>query len=118
MRNTSIPPGDAEWLFKSLPEEMRQRIAPDLRAALVEAARARAWMSHPVDIRFSVPLLFKRFYLAVIAGPERRAPERRAADRRGRNSMRLGNALFVLGTVVIFYAMLMLVAVILTSLSA
>src|SRR6185503_19767973 len=74
MRDTSIPSGDAEWLFRRLPDEIRLRIPPDLHAALVEAARGRSWGSHAIDIRFSLPLVFMRFYLAVIAGPERRAP--------------------------------------------
>jgi hypothetical protein len=118
MRDTSIPTGDAEWLFRRLPAEMRLRIPPDLRAALVEAARGRQWGSHPVDIRFSGPLLFRRFYLAVIAGPERRSPQRVAADRQAHGLVRLGNAVFVFGTVVIFYALLMLAAMVMTGISA
>ena len=117
MRDTTVPSGDTEWLFRRLSEEMRARIPPDLRAAIVEAARGRPWSTHPVDIRFSVPLIFKRFYLAVVAGPERRAPERVAAERRARSLVRLGNAVFVLGSVTIFYAMLMLAAAVMTALS-
>lgn len=118
MRNTSIPTGDADWLFRRLPDDLRRTIAPDLRNALIEAAGNRPWATHPVDIRFSVPLLFKRFYLAVVAGPERRAPARLAAERRSRTLMRLGNAVFVLCSVVIFYGMLLLAAALLTRLSA
>ena len=115
MRDTTIPPGDAEWLFQRLPEEMRLRIPPDLRAALVEAARNRPWATHAVDIRFSMPLLFRRFFLAVIAGPERRNLDRVAADRRAHSLMSIGNVVFVLGTVLIFYALLMLIALVMTN---
>lgn len=41
----------------------------------------RIWLGHPVDIRASVPLPFGRYYLTLIAGPERRAPARVAAER-------------------------------------
>ena len=47
MRDTTVPSGDAEWLFRRLSEEMRARIPPDLRAAIVEAARGRPWSTHP-----------------------------------------------------------------------
>ncbi len=40
------------------------------------------WESdHLVDLRLSVPLFFKRYYVTLIAGEERRGPERLAAMR-------------------------------------
>lgn len=119
MRDTTLPSGDSDWLLQRLPENIRRGLAPELRAALMDAAAgARPWSTHPVDIRFSVPLIFRRFYLAVVAGPERRSPARRAADRETRVLMRMGNAMFVLCSVVIFYGLLMLAAAVLTRLSA
>jgi hypothetical protein len=46
-----------------------------MRLALINPAR------HQVNIRLSVPLLFKRFYFVVLAGPERRSKTRLKAER-------------------------------------
>ena len=42
-------------------------------------ARGRWESQHLVDFRLSVPLLFKRYYVTILAGEERRGPERLAA---------------------------------------
>jgi hypothetical protein len=58
------------------------------------AAGDRVWMAHPVDIRLSLPLPFGRYYLTLVAGPERRSPRRLAEDRRRRPLATVGNLLF------------------------
>ncbi len=35
---------------------------------------------HPIDIRCSIPI-WRRFYISLVVGPERRTPERREQDR-------------------------------------
>ena len=55
-----------------------------------------------VDIRWSVPLIWFRFFIVVLAGSERRSPERRAADRAARPILTWSNVLVIL----IFLAML------------
>ncbi len=63
---------------------------------LIEAAaRARPHAMHGVDIRLSVPLAWRRYYLAIMAGTERREPSRRVLDRQARPLATLGNVLFV-----------------------
>jgi len=75
----------------------------------VEAAKAmglerglqpgdRVWMAHPVDIRVSLPLPFGRYYLTLVAGPERRSAERLAAERGRRPVATLSNFLFLFAT--------------------
>ena len=54
----------------------------------------KAWIGQPVDLRFSMRLPFGRYYLALVAGPERRAPDRAAAERPRRPINTLGNVLF------------------------
>jgi len=54
----------------------------------------RVWIAHPVDIRVSVPLPFGRYYLTLVAGPERRAAPRREDDRQRHPLSTLGNFLF------------------------
>ena len=53
-----------------------------------------AWGNdHRVNIRLSIPLLFWRFYLVVVAGKERRGAERRAQERRCHPLFKPGNAI-------------------------
>lgn len=70
-----------DGLFARLSITARESFSPDQKAALVDAAETCAWHKHPVDIRLSIPLLMKRFYLVVVAGKERRHAGRRQAER-------------------------------------
>lgn len=53
--------------------------------------------SHPVNIRFSIPLPHKRVYITIVSGAEKRAPDRRQVDRDEHPILTFGNFLFVLG---------------------
>lgn len=70
------------------------------------------WVSHPVDIRMSLPMMGNRFYFTVVAGRERRRPARLAADRAAYPLLTAGNALFALGilTLLTLAALAMLIA--------
>lgn len=48
---------------------------------------------HKVNIRLSIPLLHKRFYVVFLAGPEKRSPLRRLAERQP--IWTPGNAIFL-----------------------
>jgi hypothetical protein len=52
---------------------------------------------HFVNIRLSIPLIFVRFYVTIVAGKERRGAPRRAEERRKHPLARLGN-MMVLGS--------------------
>lgn len=57
-----------------------------------------SWQNaHPVNIRFSIPLPHKRFYITIVSGTEKRAPDRRQVDRDEHPILTFGNFLFVLG---------------------
>lgn len=61
-----------------------------------------AWSNeHPVNLRMSIPLPHGRYYVALVAGKERRSAARRAADARNRPLATWGNlgAVFVLGVI-------------------
>jgi hypothetical protein len=103
--------GRGNWLLERLPPDIRARLTPDMSAAIAEAA-AQSSADHPVDIRLSLPVPFGRFYLAVLAGQERRSPERRDADRR-RNLIQAANVLFVIAVGVLFFAGYRLIALLL-----
>jgi hypothetical protein len=108
-------PGDSVTdLLGRLPSELRERLPPDLAAAVTKAAAHRPWKDHPVDIRISIPLPFRRFYITLVAGPERRSAARLALDRSSRQIASLGNVLFMLVFVGAFYALIIGSALLLT----
>ncbi|MGQ0663060.1 MAG: hypothetical protein ACT4P2_05640 [Pseudomonadota bacterium] len=115
MPNSSTASSDAEWLLARLPSELLAKLSDDLRAALVAAAQNRPWVDHPVDIRMSIPLPFNRFYLALVAGPERRPQQRRHVERQVRRLASIGNVLFVLTSVFLSYGVLVLAALLVSS---
>ena len=51
--------------------------------------------NHPVNIRLSIPLPFRRFYITIVAGPERRDRERLEAERFRHPLCKLGNIVFL-----------------------
>ncbi len=65
------------------------------------APGGESWGRHPVNLRLSIPLPFGRYYVALVAGKERRSGERLASERRKHPLLTLGNVavFFVLGTV-------------------
>lgn len=53
----------------------------DLQLTMIERALdSGRWRLHPVDLRLSIPLLWWRFYVVLLAGPEKRSPERRRSE--------------------------------------
>jgi hypothetical protein len=54
------------------------------------------WASHPVDVRLTIPLPFRSFYLTIIAGPEKRGKQRRADERKKHPLLTFGNMIVCL----------------------
>ncbi len=71
--------------------EIAQRSAPG----------GESWGRHPVNLRLSIPLPFGRYYVALVAGKERRSGERLASERRKHPLLTFGNlaVFFCLGCV-------------------
>ncbi len=68
-------------LLANMPEDVGNSFT-DLQLTMIEhALEGGRWQVHPVDLRLSIPLLWRRFYLVLLAGPERRSPERRRGER-------------------------------------
>ncbi|GIK99610.1 MAG: hypothetical protein BroJett029_38190 [Alphaproteobacteria bacterium] len=87
----------AELFLRRLPQQVRASLTSEQEAALKAAAGARAADSHPVDLRFSLPTPWGRYYLALFGGRDRRSRARRQADRRHRPLLTASNALFASG---------------------
>lgn len=88
--------GVVDGLFARLTDAERESFSPEQMTALVDAAEQCAWRKHPIDIRLSLPLLLRRFYLVVVAGPERRNPDRRVVEQMRFPVNTPNNFLFVL----------------------
>ncbi len=68
-----------------------------------KTSSAVPWESdHPINLRLSIPLLFKRYYVTIVAGEEHRGSERLSAERRKHPLVSRGNLVFftLLGTVI------------------
>ncbi len=63
--------------------------APDI--AHRSAPGDESWGRHPVNLRFSIPLPFGRYYVTLVAGKERRGAERLASERRKHPLLTFGN---------------------------
>ncbi len=86
-------------LFNQLPRELRESFSAEQKAALREAAGRCTWGQHPTDIRLSIPLLSKRYYVVLLAGEERRSRDRIRAERRRRPLATGGNIALIVGLV-------------------
>lgn len=92
----------AELFLRRLPREIRSSLTPVQESALRAAAAGRAFTTHPVDIRLSIPTPFGRFYLAILGGRERRSRARLATERRLRPLATTANVLFAGATLAVF----------------
>lgn len=62
---------------------------------------------HPIDIRCSIPI-WRRFYVSLVVGPERRSKERRKQDRENHPLMIFGNIVLMVVSLVAVGLVLML----------
>ena len=86
-------------LLENLPPSQRDAFSPEQRAALRDAADRCNWSGHATDIRLSIPLVSKRYYLVLLAGEEKRSRDRLRRERKERPVATLGNIAFLLGLV-------------------
>ncbi len=75
-----------------LTEETREGLSDNSSVSARKAPGGEPWGNdHPVNIRLSIPLLFGRYYVSIVAGKERRSGERLASERNKHPLMKLGN---------------------------
>ena len=86
-----------------LPPHILGGLSLEQRAAIAAASGDWKAGAHRVNLRVSIPLLPKRWYLTVLGGPERRTAVRRRVERI-RNPVRTaGNLAFIFVTAMTFY---------------
>ena len=75
----------------------------------------REWGQHPLNLRVTLPLPFRRWYVTLVAGPEKRCAERLIAERGKHPLDTLPNLMFLLSigivtsTLILFVAALVLI---------
>lgn len=67
--------------LKRLPDDIQASFTAEQCEAIRAALQVTQWRRHPIDIRVSIPLLWKSFYFVLILGPERRSRQRRTHER-------------------------------------
>ncbi len=87
-----------DGLFKAILSRMsepeRLTFGDDQIESLKHACAQIRWDKHPVDIRLSIPVLIARYYLVLLAGPDRRGAARRKDERARHPFWRWGNVVF------------------------
>lgn len=87
-----------------LPTHIAEGLTVEQRIAIAEAARENTFARPPVNIRISARLPFRRYFLTILAGPERRNAERVREERRQHPRQTKRNFLFVVLAALAFYA--------------
>ncbi len=86
------PQQSLERQQERLEQETREGLSDNSSASVRKAPGGEPWGNdHPVNIRLSIPLLFGRYYVTIVAGKERRSGERLASERKKHPFMKLGN---------------------------
>ena len=92
-------------VFENLPDDMRHDLSGAQREALADAIQKAGWRrNHAVNIRLSIPLVFTRFFVTIVAGNERREPDRRAEEKSSHPLRTFGNFLFMGAIALLIYA--------------
>lgn len=71
----------AEQFMRAMDPEILESLTPDQESAIRAAANRPPWDKHPIDLRVSLPTPFGRWYMTLVAGPERRNAARLKQER-------------------------------------
>lgn len=83
-----------EQFFARIPHKTATSFDSEQLLAIKMAFGARDWGLHAIDLRFSIPLL--RYYVVLVAGPEKRSKERRRLDKGFHPVATFGNGIAML----------------------
>lgn len=93
----------ANWLFERLPAWVVDTLTAEQKEAIHKVIEDPSWKRPPVNIRFTVPIIHKRFYITVVSGEEKRSTERRHRDRHSYPLRTAANVFFFIGIATVFY---------------
>lgn len=90
-------------ILDRMPPHILAGFTAEQRAAIGAAARESAGSARVVNLRLSIPFPFRRVYLTILAGRERRGDERRKSERGAHPLRTAGNFMFVIAAAMGFY---------------
>ncbi|MDH5747818.1 MAG: hypothetical protein OEY85_00755 [Rhodospirillales bacterium] len=96
------------WLFDRLPQDINDSLTDIQKEAIRKVIDDPSWSRPPVNIRFSLPLFFRRYYLTLVGGTEQRGPDRRAQERHEYPLRSAANIFFFVGLATLFYVLVIL----------
>lgn len=99
----------ANWLLDRIPPQVVDTMTPDQIEAITDAAGQAPWDDHAVNIRLTLPLILRRFYVTVIGGNEKRGDDRRGIDRHKYPLRTVANGFFFIGMATLFYTVLLII---------
>ncbi len=85
-----------ERFFSRISREMAESFSDEQLLAVKQAFADQVGRDHAIDLRLSLPLLFRRYYMVFIAGPERRDQSRRRRDRSNNRIAKRTNVVFMI----------------------
>ncbi|MBI1986396.1 MAG: hypothetical protein HYS64_06930 [Rhodospirillales bacterium] len=91
------------WLFERLPVWVVDTLTAEQKEAIHRVIEDPSWKRPPVNIRFTVPIIHKQFYVTVVSGEEKRSTERRHRDRHSYPLRTAANVFFFVGIATVFY---------------
>lgn len=91
------------WLFERLPAWVVDTLTAEQKEAIHRVIEDPSWKRPPVNIRFTVPIIHKQFYVTVVSGEEKRSTERRHRDRHSYPLRTAANVFFFVGIATVFY---------------
>ena len=92
---TTVEDSRMQPVFARMSEADRAIFSERHRRVLEKACAEIKWGDHPVNIRWSIPTFLSRYYVVLIAGPEKRNAARRTEEKKRHPFARFGNFLFL-----------------------
>ena len=74
--------------FSRIPADVAQSFSDEQLTAIKTVFGGEVWNSHPVDLRGTLRLPFRRWYFVVLAGPDKRTAKSQRVPTRARRPIR------------------------------
>lgn len=84
------------YFFQRLDPQVTQALTPHQRDAIADALRQSGPRQHFVDLRWTLNLLFGRFYVVILAGRDLRRRQTESAQRARSDTRRVIQSLLIL----------------------
>lgn len=94
-----------DGMASRLPGPILAKLSAAERRQLGMALARQKWGRHPVNLRLSVPIMGRRFFLTVVGGVDRRDNRRRALETSLHPVRTRGNYAFLIGISAVVYAL-------------